>query len=87
MLSDMRTIIDLPDEHVAALDELCRRERISRAEAIRRAVARYLEECAIADADDAFGMWRHRAIDALAYEDELRGAREPRTRRAGRRTG
>ena len=35
----MRTIIELPGEQVDALDALCRRDGISRAEAIRRAVA------------------------------------------------
>lgn len=34
----MRTIIDLTDEQVRRLAEVCERERISRAEAIRRAV-------------------------------------------------
>ncbi len=38
----MRTIVDLPDEQVEALAELCEREKISRAEAIRRAVAAML---------------------------------------------
>jgi len=76
----MRTIIDLPDEQVAALDQLCTREQISRAEAVRRAVARYLDESTVADADEAFGTWRHRAIDSLAYEDDLRGERDSRAR-------
>ena len=34
----VRTIVDLPEEQIRKLTLLCRRERISRAEAIRRAV-------------------------------------------------
>jgi len=39
----MRTIIDLPDAQIAALRELGERERASRAEVIRRAVAAYID--------------------------------------------
>jgi len=77
MISLMRTIVDLPAEQIRALDEICEREAISRAEAVRRAVARYVAEESAGDADDAFGLWHGRSIDALAYEDELRGPREP----------
>ena len=38
----MRTIIDIPEEQVKALDRLGNRQKISRAEIIRRAVADYL---------------------------------------------
>ena len=38
----MRTIIDLPEEQVKALDTYRKKERISRAEAVRRAVAAFL---------------------------------------------
>jgi polyphosphate kinase len=34
----VRTIIELPEDQLGALDGICRRESISRAEAIRRAV-------------------------------------------------
>ncbi|HEY5475091.1 MAG TPA: ribbon-helix-helix protein, CopG family [Tepidiformaceae bacterium] len=69
----MRTIIDLTDEQLRGLTELCRKEHISRAEAIRRAVARLLEERAAAretrrDALNAsFGLWKDRAADTDAY--------------------
>ncbi|MEO5894164.1 MAG: ribbon-helix-helix protein, CopG family [Vicinamibacterales bacterium] len=35
----LRTIIDLPEDQLQALDGICRRDDISRAEAIRQAVA------------------------------------------------
>ena len=38
----VRTIVDLPDEQVRALDNYRKKERISRAEAVRRAVAAFL---------------------------------------------
>ena len=38
----MRTIVDLPEDQIAALDRYGRREGISRAEALRRAVAAFV---------------------------------------------
>jgi len=38
----MRTIVDLPAEQVRKLALLCRKEKISRAEAVRRAVEQLL---------------------------------------------
>ena len=84
MISFMRTIVDLPDPILAALAEFCSREGISRAEAVRRAVARYLADHTVDDTVDAFGLWAGRYPDALALEDELRGEREPSRRRKPR---
>jgi len=69
---DMRTIVDLPEEQLLALAEVCRREKISRAEAVRRAVADYASRHAAGDAEKAFGLWRGRRIDGLSYERRLR---------------
>ena len=68
----MRTIIDLPQDQLAHLDAYCRRENLSRAEAIRRAVAAMLEARSSADAATAFGLWRDRADEALATQERLR---------------
>jgi Ribbon-helix-helix protein, copG family len=38
----VRTVIDLPEEQIKALDSYRKKERISRAEAVRRAVAAFL---------------------------------------------
>lgn len=67
----MRTIVELPSEQVSHLDAHCRRERISRAEAIRRAVSMMLA-AAGAEATRAFGLWRGRSEDALAQLESLR---------------
>ena len=68
----MRTIIDLPAAQVEALDALCEREGISRAEAVRRSVALYVQEKRASGPDEAFGLWRGRGVDGLAYEAHLR---------------
>ncbi|MCX8049545.1 MAG: ribbon-helix-helix domain-containing protein [Methylohalobius sp.] len=70
----MRTIIDIPEDLVARLDALRRQTQLSRAEIIRRALRWYLEHTKVQaiEEDEAFGLWRERNIDALAYEDGLR---------------
>jgi len=67
----MRTIVDIPDKSIQALDVVCGRENISRAEAIRRAVAVYLAQRK-PDEDMAFGLWKGRGQDGLRYQDGLR---------------
>lgn len=69
----MRTIIDLPDDQLTALDGICRRESISRAEAVRRAVDLLVQDRAAAGGRAAFGLWRDRKIvDGLTYQERLR---------------
>ena len=68
----MRTIIQLPDEQAEQLVEVSRNQGISRAEAVRRALARYLTEHRQRRREDAFGMWSGRREDGLAYERRLR---------------
>ena len=68
----MRTIIDLPEEQVQRLGGLCRREGVSRAEAVRRAVTDYLNAHSMREQRDAFGIWRERRPDGLEYERRLR---------------
>jgi Ribbon-helix-helix protein, copG family len=45
----MRTIVDLPQEQIRKLTLFCRREKISRAEAVRRAVDRLLAGSPVGD--------------------------------------
>ena len=68
----MRTIVDLPDHQLAFLAEVCRRDGISRTEAVRRAVAAYAREHSPTTEDDVFGLWRGRPEDGLAFEDRVR---------------
>jgi hypothetical protein len=69
----MRTIIDLPEDQLHALDGICRRDEISRAEAIRRAVALLVRQRGAGASGVAFGLWRgKRRIDGLSYQKRLR---------------
>ncbi|MBI3941256.1 MAG: ribbon-helix-helix protein, CopG family [Acidobacteria bacterium] len=71
----MRTIIDLPPEQVAALDDLCRREKISRAEAVRRAVGEFLPRARSTWRNHpAVGLWkdRGRRADSVGYVRRIR---------------
>jgi Ribbon-helix-helix protein, copG family len=68
----MRTIIEIPEAQLHALRDLCRREKVSRAEAIRRAVADYARSKQAGAGQQAFGLWRRRRLDGLAYQRRLR---------------
>ena len=70
--NDMRTIVDIPEGQLAELKEICAREGISRAEAIRRAVRVYTQGLGTAGRRRAFGIWKNRKIDALSHEDQVR---------------
>ena len=69
---DMRTIIDIPEDDIDALKALCEAERISRAEAVRRAVRAYVKGKQADEQDEAFGLWKDRDEDGLAYQQRLR---------------
>lgn len=87
----MRTIIEVPQQQLDALDVICRTEDISRAEAIRRAITRMVGETRHTLVTPAFGVWRDRPVDGLGYERRLRDEWEasphktPRERRAKKR--
>lgn len=62
----MRTIVDLPSDQVEALGKCSKLLGISRAEAVRRAVARFLEE-EEADREKAFGAWEKNARNSSDF--------------------
>jgi len=71
----MRTIVDLPEVQVAELAEFCARQKISRAEAIRRAVNDLLTTQKHSNRASAFGAWAPRGdsrtvVEALRNEWE-----------------
>ena len=68
----MRTIIEVPHDQLEALEKLCREDRISRAEAIRRAIAAHLRQHQAVDRKRAFGLWRARRPDGLKYQETRR---------------
>ena len=68
-----RTLVGFSDKDIQALDALSDAKRISRAELIRQAVTQYLEKFKTdAPSADAFGLWTHKKIDGLAYQQHLR---------------
>jgi metal-responsive CopG/Arc/MetJ family transcriptional regulator len=68
----MRTLVDIPEPELRALDELGARRSASRAKLIREAVRDYLERNQSGDLDAAFGLWRG-GEDGLADQERLRG--------------
>jgi len=68
----MRTIVDLPSEQLKALEALCDKEKISRAEAVRRVLKKFLPEASIGNLEAAFGMWKHKRLDSRKYVERLR---------------
>jgi metal-responsive CopG/Arc/MetJ family transcriptional regulator len=69
----MRTLVDIPQNLLEEIDSLAKREDISRAEAVRRAIADYVAAKSPSRPGAAFGIWKSKRIDALDYEDSLRG--------------
>ena len=67
----MRTLVDLGDTQIQALDELSKKEKRSRAALIREAIDDYLagRHC---KQSDAFGLWGNRKVDGLAYQQKVR---------------
>ena len=68
----MRTIVDLPDEQIEALKRMSEAAHSSRAELVRRAIDEYLARHLPAQDDGAFGLWKKRANDGLAYQERMR---------------
>ncbi len=68
----MRTIVDLPEEHIKILAALGKQTRLSRAEMVRRAVAEYIARHKLEQRGEAFGLWKGRAEDGLGYQSRLR---------------
>ena len=68
----MRTLVDLVDSQVEALDRLARRQDRSRASLIREAVDDYLGRHCLESEDEAFGLWGKDAVDGLAFQERAR---------------
>jgi metal-responsive CopG/Arc/MetJ family transcriptional regulator len=67
-----RTIIDIPTTQLNEVDRLCRNLHISRAEAVRRGLAAFVEQHSDVTTN-GFGLWnRHDARGDDASKDEPR---------------
>lgn len=88
----IRTLIDLKDEGVAALDAQAKREGVSRAALICQAIADFPGRIGSPDENAGFGAWKRDAqpaLDGRAFEEKLRGNGEGACRyeRADRLSG
>ena len=68
----MRTLVDIPQPDLDALDEVAKARAQSRAALIRQAVGDFLAKHQSTDLTTAFGLWST-AEDGLAYQNRLRG--------------
>lgn len=68
----MRTLVDLGDTQVQALDELASRDKRSRAALIRQAIDDFLAKRRSDQESDAFGLWGKRKVDGVAYQEKAR---------------
>jgi hypothetical protein len=78
----VRTIVDLPDEQIRALDAYSKKYGVSRAEAVRRAVASFLPKRRRRldfRNDPAFGSWKNRDVDSVEYQRKLRAEWDDRS--------
>jgi hypothetical protein len=68
----MRTLVDLGEAQLQALDELAKKEKRSRAALIRRAIDEYLTKQRSKQEGEAFGLWGKHKLDGLAYQKKVR---------------
>jgi metal-responsive CopG/Arc/MetJ family transcriptional regulator len=72
MDTTMRTLVDLGESQIQALDELSKKEKLSRAALIRQAIDDYLAKRRSDQEGDAFGLWGKRKVDGLVYQKKMR---------------
>jgi metal-responsive CopG/Arc/MetJ family transcriptional regulator len=67
----MRIVVDIPEKQIKELNAISQAEKVSRAEVIREAIAYYLEKKR-PQTEDAFGLWKDRQVDGIAYQEQAR---------------
>lgn len=68
-----RILVDIPDQHIAALNEIAATDGVPRAEVIRNAVTKYVREhVEKASPQAAFGIWKGKNPDGLEYQEKMR---------------
>jgi metal-responsive CopG/Arc/MetJ family transcriptional regulator len=68
----MRTLVDLADHQLEALDKLSKQQKRSRAALIRQAIDDYLARRRSKQEGEAFGLWGKRKVDGLTYQKKVR---------------
>jgi predicted transcriptional regulator len=68
----MRTLVDIPDEQVRKLAELCERTNRPRTALILEAIADYVARHQPGAEVDGFGLWGTRGTDGVVYQHAVR---------------
>ncbi len=68
----MRTLVDIGETDITALDSLARKRDQARAVLIREAISDYLARHLQAGQADAFGLWSSGTKDGLAFQEAIR---------------
>ncbi len=69
----MRTLIDVPEPQIRALDVLARDAGSSRAAVIRQAIDAFLTARRPTPTQDGFALWGTGGEDGMDYQDRIRG--------------
>lgn len=67
-----RILVDVTDTQLNELIQIAEAEKRSRAAVIRDALDGYIAQRKPALAADVFGLWEHRNVDGLDYQEKLR---------------
>ncbi|WP_187971457.1 ribbon-helix-helix protein, CopG family [Aquibium microcysteis] len=68
----MGSLVEIKEEQLQELDRIARETDRTRSALIEDALAEYLNRRKASHRDRAFGLWRERNIDGLAYQEEIR---------------
>jgi predicted transcriptional regulator len=68
----MRTLVDIGESEIVALDAMALKRQKARAVLIREAISDYLARHRMTDPADAFGLWSSRARDGVAFQEDIR---------------
>jgi len=68
----VRTLVDIPEGDLSRLTKLSKTRKVSRAQLVRSAVSRFLQEEESDSLDKLFGIWTDRNIDGLEYQEQMR---------------
>jgi metal-responsive CopG/Arc/MetJ family transcriptional regulator len=71
-LAMTRILVDVTDTQLNELIQIAEAEKRSRAAVIRDALDGYIAQRKPALAADVFGLWEHRNVDGLDYQEKLR---------------
>lgn len=67
-----RILVDLAEDQLQELAAIVEAEKRPRAVVIREAIQAYIAQRKPGLAADTFGLWKHRGVDGLAYQEKLR---------------